>query len=83
MFLMCLRSAQVCSDSLLWHFIFQILLSSTVPSPETPGASLWHFLPPDPPPPRGKNHGFDPDMTCFLSEKQDIPIYFRIYLRKP
>ena len=23
----------------------------TVPSPETPGASLWHFLPPDPPPP--------------------------------
>ena len=44
-----------------------------------PGASLWHFLPPDPPPPPlGKNYGFAPDMTCFLSENQDIPIYFRI-----
>ena len=27
----------------------------SVPSPETPTASLWHIVPPNPPPPRKKS----------------------------
>ena len=40
---------EVCSESLLEHFIFKIF--SSVPSTETPVASLWHC---DPDPPWGK-----------------------------
>ena len=79
MFLMCLRYAQTRSYSTSYsRFSF--------PPPYLPPRRLGRLCGTSchlTPPPLGKNHGFAPDMTCFLCENQDIPIYFRIYLRKP
>ena len=47
-FLMCLKSAQVFSESLLEHFILKIPKPPSVASPNTPQVFLWHIIPTDP-----------------------------------